>query len=62
MATSNSFDTEIIQTTVGDLVEALTTVALEANHTEEECYLLAALALEQILCRNARQGMVEWVN
>lgn len=62
MATLSSFDTETIQTTVGDLVEALTSVALEANHTEEECYLLAALALEQILGRNARKGTVEWVN
>lgn len=44
--------TEKIQTTIGDLVEAVTQIALEAGKTEQEGYKLASATLEMILRRN----------
>lgn len=43
---------ERIDTTIGDLIEAITQIALEAGKTEEEGYQLAALTIERILKRN----------
>lgn len=43
---------ECIQTTIGDLVEAITQIALEAGKSEQEGYRLASLTIEQILLRN----------
>ena len=43
---------ERIDTTIGDLIEAITQIALEAGKTEEEGYQLAALTIERILRRN----------
>jgi hypothetical protein len=38
-----------VHTTIGDLVEAITEIALEAGRTEKEGYALAAITLEKIL-------------
>ena len=43
---------ERIDTTIGELIEAITQIALEAGKTEEEGYQLAALTIERILRRN----------
>jgi hypothetical protein len=43
---------EKINTTIGDLIEAVTQIALEAGKSEEEGYLLAQATLESILRRN----------
>lgn len=42
---------EQIHTTIGDLIEAITQIALEAGKTEKEGYKLASLTLESILRR-----------
>ena len=41
-----------IETTVGELIEAVTQIALETGRTEEEGYELASLTLENILRRS----------
>ena len=46
--------TQKIQTTVGELVEALTQVAIEAGNTEQEGYRLASLALTDLLKRRKK--------
>lgn len=43
---------ETIETTIGDLIEAITQIALEAGDSEEEGYQLASLTLEDILRRS----------
>ena len=43
---------EHIKTTVGDLIEALSQIALRAGQSEVEGYALATLAMENILRRN----------
>ena len=45
---------ETIDTTIGDLVEAITQIALESGKTEEEGYELASVAIESILRRNLK--------
>jgi hypothetical protein len=50
--------TSIIETTLGDLVEAVTQIALEAGKSEAEGYELASLTVEHIL-RRIRQKAVE---
>lgn len=42
---------DTIETTIGELVEVITQIALEAGKTEEEGYRLAALTIEKILRR-----------
>ena len=42
---------EVVETTIGDLIEAITDIALEAGKTEQEGYRLASLTLERILSR-----------
>ena len=42
-------ETVTIQTTIGDLVEAITDVALQAGKTEEEGYRLASFTIEKLL-------------
>lgn len=62
----SKFDNEIpsressttIHTTIGDLVEAVTQIALEAGKTEAEGYQLASLTLENILRKNKRENML----
>ena len=41
-----------IKTTVGDLIEAITKIALEAGKSEAEGYALATLAIESVLRKN----------
>lgn len=45
---------EIIDTTIGELIEAITEIALQAGKTEEEGYKLASLTIENILRRNRK--------
>ena len=45
-------ETEIIETTIGDLIEAVTAIALESGKTEEEGYELARITIESILRRS----------
>lgn len=46
---------ETIHTTLGDLVEAITSIALETGKSEEEGYKLAAMTIESILRRQQRE-------
>lgn len=46
--------TEKITTTVGELIEALTQVAIEAGNSEQEGYHLASLALADLMSKRAR--------
>ena len=50
---------EVIQTTLGELIEALTQISLEAVKSEEEGYRLATLALENILSRNENGSLAD---
>lgn len=50
-----SQSSEIIHTTIGDLVEAVTQIALEAGKTEAEGYKLASLTLENIFRKNRKE-------
>jgi len=43
---------EKIQTTIGDLIAAISDVALKAGKTEAEGYELASLTLQSILKKN----------
>jgi len=45
---------ERIETTIGELVEAITQIALETGKTEEEGYHLASLTIESILNKNSK--------
>lgn len=49
---ASSQPTQKIQTTIGDLIEAVTQIALEAGKTEQEGYKLASLTLEKIFLKN----------
>lgn len=43
------------ETTIGDLVVALTQVAEESGQSEEECYELASAAMTDILRRERKE-------
>lgn len=43
---------ETIETTIGDLIEAITQIAMETGKSEEEGYHLASITLEDILRRH----------
>lgn len=47
-----------IDTTIGELIEAITEIALEAGKSEQEGYQLASLTLENILRKNIREESV----
>ena len=47
-----------LDTTIGDLIEAVTQIALEAGKTEEEGYTLASLTIESILRRQQKTKKV----
>lgn len=49
-------EAEKITTTIGELIEAVTEIALQAGKTEEEGYQLASLTLESILRRNTKKA------
>jgi hypothetical protein len=46
---------ETVETTIGELIEAITEIALEAGKSEEEGYKLASVTIESILRRNRKQ-------
>lgn len=45
-------NTPRVNTTVGELVEIITNIAFEAGNSEEECYQIAALAVDHILSKS----------
>lgn len=45
---------EKIETTIGELVEVITQIALEAGKSEEEGYKLASMTIEKILRRTRK--------
>jgi len=45
---------ETIETTIGDLIEAITEIALEAGNSEAEGYQLASVTIESILRKNRK--------
>jgi hypothetical protein len=53
---------ETIHTTIGDLVEAITQIALEAGKTQEEGYRLASLTIESILRKNRARVALAHIN
>lgn len=52
MARERFSSVEVIETTIGELIETITQIALEAGKTEQEGYKLASVAVENILRRN----------
>ena len=48
-----------INTTIGDLIEAITDIALQAGKTEEEGYRLASFTIEKLLREKRRKDMME---
>lgn len=44
-----SLGSNTINTTIGDLIAALTDIAMESGSTEQEGYQITSLALEDIL-------------
>ena len=48
-------DNGVIHTTVGDLVEAVTQIALKAAKSQEEGYQLASLTLQKMLRHNRKE-------
>ena len=48
---NNSAREEKVQTTIGDLIEAIMQVTTEAGKSQDECYRLTAATLESILNR-----------
>lgn len=44
-----------IETTVGDLIEVITEIALEAGKSESEGYQLASMTIEKILREKRRR-------
>ena len=49
---------ETVETTIGELIEEITDIALEAGKSEEESYQLASLTLESILRRSKKEARV----
>ena len=48
-----------IQTTIGDLIEAITEIALQNGQSEKEGYELARQTLEEILKTNEAEKYIE---
>lgn len=51
-------ETRIIETTIGDLIEAVTQIALETGKSEVEGYELASLTVESILRRQTEEQYI----
>jgi hypothetical protein len=51
-------DTATIETTIGDLIEAITDIALQAGKTEEEGYKLASFTIEKLLRDKRRKDLL----
>lgn len=47
---------EIVETTIGELIEAITEIALESGSTEAEGYQLASATIENILRKNRKHA------
>ena len=43
-----------ITTTMGDLIEAITSVAMKASKNRDEAYLLASLTVQDLMLRNRK--------
>lgn len=52
-------ETATITTTLGELVEAVTDIALQAGKTEAEGYALASLTIEKLLRDKRRRELLE---
>lgn len=52
-------ETTTITTTLGELVEAVTDIALKAGKTEAEGYELASLTIEKLLRERRRRDLME---
>jgi hypothetical protein len=52
-------ETTTINTTLGELVEAITDIALQAGRTEEEGYALASFTIEKLLRDKRRKDISE---
>jgi hypothetical protein len=48
-----------IETTIGDLIEAITDVALQAGKTEQEGYRLASFTIEKLLREKRHKDILE---
>lgn len=49
---------ETIETTIGELVEVITQIALEAGKSESEGYELASITIENILRRSKKEDLL----
>ncbi len=47
-----------VHTTIGDLIEAITDVAIQAGRTEEEGYRLASFTIEKLLRDKRRKDIL----
>ena len=47
-------ENETIETTMGDLIEALTQIALDATRTQNEAYTLTSLAITDLLRKSGK--------
>ena len=54
---SQSLETKVstIETTLGELIETITNMALESGRTEEEAYLLVSCVLNDVIVREQPQ-------
>jgi hypothetical protein len=55
---SAATETAKIETTIGDLIEAITDIALQAGKTEEEGYKLASFTIEKLLRDKRRKELL----
>ncbi len=53
---------ETIQTTIGELVAAITEIALETGKSEAEGYQLASMTIERIMNSSVQEGELDLVN
>ena len=51
--------TVCINTTIGDLIEAITDIARQAGKTEQEGYRLASFTIEKLLRDKRRKDLME---
>jgi len=58
-APTSQDQTVCINTTIGDLIEAITDIALQAGKTEEEGYRLASFTIEKLLRDKRRKDIME---
>lgn len=44
-----------VETTIGELIETMTSIALDGGSSAEEAYVLTALAMQDMLSANQRE-------